>query len=164
MASVEVCLISLNFNLLCQSLRRERKSHFTVCIFVRLPDCSLLKVIKYCQLHTSEERGREREIRGNAHLHLYLKWQMQMAKWSDKRKMWIPLCSYLQIKNFFFFFFPWAFAFMSPQNVILSDILQSTMAPSPNLDDILNHLGSIFVCFVRDFSCFVLLQNQHPCD
>lgn len=64
----------------------ERKSHFTICIFLSLHDCSLLKVIKYSKLHKSGETGREWEMRGKAHLHLYLKWQMQMDQmiWQEK--------------------------------------------------------------------------------
>ena len=80
-----VCLILLT-STCCVSHYAERKSHFTVCIFVSLHDCSLLKVIKYCKLHKRGEKGREREMRGKAHLHLYLKWQMQMDQmiWQEE--------------------------------------------------------------------------------
>lgn len=71
------CVFDLaNFNLLCQSLCREKVT--SVFIFLSLHDYSPLKVIKYCKLHKSGEKGREPEMRGKAHLHLYLKWQMQM--------------------------------------------------------------------------------------
>lgn len=76
-----VCLILLT-STCCVSHSAERKSHFTVCMFVSLHDYSLLKVIKYCKLHKSGEKGREREMRGKAQLHLYLKWQMQMDQMS----------------------------------------------------------------------------------
>lgn len=46
--------------------------------FLSLHDYSSLKVIKHCKLHKSGEKGRVREMRGKTHLHLYLKWQMQM--------------------------------------------------------------------------------------
>lgn len=72
-----VCLILLT-SACCVSHSAERGSHFTVCVFLSLHDYSLLKVIKYSKLHKRGEKGREREMRGKAHLHLYLKWQMQM--------------------------------------------------------------------------------------
>ncbi len=117
-----VCLILLT-STCCVSHSAERKSHFTVCMFVSLYDCSLLKVIKYCKLHKSGEKGREREMRGKAHLHLYLKWQMQMDQmiwqeenvnsslqlFTDRKKETLP-------------FFYWTGPFTFRLNATLSDI------------------------------------------
>lgn len=145
----------------CVSHSVERKSHFTICIFLSLHDCSLLKVIKYSKLHKSGETGRGWEMRGKAHLHLYLKWQMQMDQmiWQEKN-----VNSSLQL-------------FADGEKKSLFSLLDGAFYISTKchpIRHVINHHGSILkfpvifssdseqrlVCFVWDFACLMLKQNQ----
>lgn len=88
--------------------QREKFTSLSVFFFPSLHDYSLLKVIKYCKLHKSGEKGREREMRGKAHLHLYLKWQMQMDQNDLTRGkcefLSAAICRFKKKKKCFFLF------------------------------------------------------------
>lgn len=151
------CVFDLaNFNLLCQSLCREKVT--SVFIFLSLHDYSPLKVIKYCKLHKSGEKGREPEMRGKAHLHLYLKWQMQMDQmiWQEGN-----VNSSLQL-------------FADRKKIIfLLDRPFYISRKCHSIRHLINHHGSILkfrmifsncseqrlVCFVWDFTCLAAAKE-----
>lgn len=159
MAGVEVCVWScFNFNLLCQSLRREKKSLHCL----SLHDYSLLKVIKYCKLHKSGEKGREWEMRGKAHLHLYLKWQMQMDQmiWQEENVN-SSLQLFAERKKGKTHFFLMDRAFYIPTKCHpIRHLINDYGLILKFLVIFLNCSEQRLVCFVWDFLCFVLQPKQ----
>lgn len=155
-----VCLILLT-STCCVSHSAERKSHFTACIFMSLHDHSLLKVIKYCKLHKRGEKGREREMRGKAHLHLYLKWQMQMDQmiWQEENvNSSLQLFADRKKRNARFSVLDRAF-YIPTKCRPIRHLINHHVSLLKFLMIFLNNSEQRLVCFLVDFTCFNVPQN-----
>lgn len=101
-----VCMILANFNLLSVTPQREKVTSPSIYLWVCMT-CLFLKWSNTANFIRVERRGGSE--RWEERLICICIWsgKCKWTKWSDKRKMWIPLCSYLQIekkRDTFFFF------------------------------------------------------------
>ena len=112
-----VCMILANFNLLSVTPQREKVTSPSIYLWVCMT-CLFLKWSNTANFIRVERRGGSE--RWEERLICICIWsgKCKWTKWSDKRKMWIPLCSYLQIekKRDTFFFFFWTDPFTFVQN------------------------------------------------